>query len=60
MLLLYNIVNVTVRFSHSFSSKCIGYNMMHWLQAHGLWLHYYTNTVGIVTSALHRETMTKS
>ena len=58
-LLLYDTVNVIRRFSHSFSTKCIGYNTIS-VGAHRILLHKCNKTVRILTNTLRRETMTKS
>ena len=57
-LLLYDIVTVTLLFSH-FSMKCIGYYTM-CIGAHRIWLRNCTNTVRIVASTLRTETVNKS
>ena len=51
MLLLYDIVIVTLRFSHGFSTKSIGYSTM-CIGAHRVWLRNCTNTVRIVINTL--------
>ena len=52
----YDIVIVTLWFSHSFSTKCIGYNTM-CIGAHRIWLLNCTSTVPIVTNTGRRETV---
>ena len=58
-LLLYDIVIVTLRLSHGFSTKCIGYHTM-CIGVHWIWLRKCTNAVRILTNTLCRETATKS
>ena len=57
-LLLYDIVTVTLRFSHGFSTKSFGYNTM-CIGAHRIWVRNCTNTAHIVTNTLCIETETK-
>ena len=56
--LLYNIVNFSLRLCQGFFRKCIGCNMI-CIGANLIWLWKCTNTVCIVTNTLHRETLTK-
>ena len=57
--LLYDSISVTLRCSHGFSTKCIGYYTM-CIADHGIWLRNCTNTVRIVANTLRRETVTNS
>ena len=58
-LLFSDIINVTLPFSHGFSTKCIGYNTI-CIGAHQIWMFNSINTVGITTNTLCRETVIKS
>ena len=53
-LLLYDIVTVTLRFSHGLSMKSIGYNTM-CTGSHLIWLHNCINTAHNVNNTLYRE-----
>ena len=55
-LLLYDIVIVTLQFSHGFSMKSIGNDTM-CIGAHQIWLYNCTNTVCIVTNTIPKETV---